>query len=101
MQLWVNVCCKASSAGLFAGIELVKNRHTKEPVDEAVPAAIAAECKKLGLLIGRTNRSLAGYNNILNFSPALTATSQDIDNIVDLLDQAFENVLQAEGLVAT
>ena len=87
--------------GLFAGIELVKNRHTKEPVDEAVPAAIAAECKKLGLLIGRTNRSLAGYNNILNFSPALTATSQDIDNIVDLLDQAFENVLQAEGLVAT
>lgn len=80
--------------GLFAGIELVKNRESKEPVDESLPMAIAAECKKLGLLIGRTNRSLTGHNNILNFSPALTATEKDIDLIIDRLDRAFSIVLR-------
>lgn len=80
--------------GLFAGIELVKNRESKEPVDESLPMAIAAECKKLGLLIGRTNRSLTGHNSILNFSPALTATEKDIDLIIDRLDRAFSIVLK-------
>lgn len=81
--------------GLFAGIELVKDRNTKEPVDETLPMAIAAECKKLGLLIGRTNRSLSGHNNILNFSPALTATEEDIDFIINRLDQALSKLLHS------
>jgi len=51
--------------GLFVGAELVKDRKTKEPVDESVAAGIAAHCMKNGVMIGRTNRSFTDYNNTL------------------------------------
>lgn len=82
--------------GLFAGIELVEDKVTKVPVHERIPTAIAAECKQRGLLIGRTNRSMSGYNNILNFSPALIASEADIDNIVRILDDAMAKVFKMQ-----
>lgn len=80
--------------GLFAGIELVADRETKEPVDESVGIAIVGRCKQLGVIIGRTNRSLDGFNNILNFSPALTVTAEQIDLIVNTVDQAIKEVCE-------
>jgi len=78
--------------GLFAGLELVSDRRAKTPADEGIPMAIVARCKQLGLLIGRTNRSLTGFNNTLNFCPALTATDIDIDTLVNTLDQALTEI---------
>ncbi|MBP0047589.1 aminotransferase class III-fold pyridoxal phosphate-dependent enzyme [Marinobacterium sp. AK62] len=78
--------------GLFAGLELVQDRMTKTPVDESVAIAIAGACKQMGVLIGRTNRSFEGFNNILNFSPALTATAEQIDQILTTLDKAISQV---------
>ncbi len=78
--------------GLFCGIELVKNRATKEPVDEAVAVQIAAACKQAGLLIGRTNRSFDQYNNILNMSPALCITETQLERILTILDEVFASV---------
>jgi len=40
--------------GLFVGLELVKDRDSKTPVDESIAAGIAAECFKQGVIIGRT-----------------------------------------------
>ncbi|MFC3123194.1 aminotransferase family protein [Agaribacter flavus] len=79
--------------GLFAGFELVEDRQTKVPVDESVSAAIAAHCMKQGVLIGRTNRSFALFNNTICLSPALIATKQDIDDIVHALDCALTEVV--------
>lgn len=78
--------------GLFLGIELVTDRQTKQPVDEKISMAVAAKCKEHGLLIGRTNRSLTGFNNILNFSPALTITDQQVDTVIERLDRALGEV---------
>ncbi len=75
--------------GLFCGLELVKDRTTKEPVDESLPIAIAAECMKQGVIIGRTNRSFEQLNNTLCLSPALIATPEDLDQIVNAMDNAF------------
>jgi taurine-pyruvate aminotransferase len=78
--------------GLFAGMELVKDRGTKEPMDETVLMKVAAECQARGVLVGRTNRSLTGYNNSVLLSPALIATRGDIDEIVAALDAALATV---------
>ena len=78
--------------GLFAGFELVKDRTTKEPVDESVSAQIGAHCMANGVIIGRTNRSFKEYNNTICLSPALIATRADIDMIVDALDNALAEV---------
>ena len=79
--------------GLFAGAELVTDRSTKEPVDEKQVMAIVADCMAQGIIIGATNRSLPGYNNTLLFAPALIATKDDIDHIVNGVDEAIGRVL--------
>ena len=80
--------------GLFVGAELVKDRKTKEPVDESIAAAVAADCLRQGVMIGRTNRSMAKYNNTLCLSPALICTKDDIDEIVTSIDVALVNLNQ-------
>ena len=75
--------------GLFCGMELVKNRKTKEPVAESVVAKIAADCMEQGVIIGRTNRSLDGLNNTICLSPALICTTDDLDEVVDAIDIAM------------
>ncbi len=80
--------------GLFCGAELVKDRGTREPVDESVAAAVVADCLRQGVMIGRTNRSLPQYNNTLCLSPALICTRDDIDEIVSAIDVALGNLQQ-------
>ena len=76
--------------GLFCGVELVKDRATKEPVDETVAAGVAAHCFKNKVMIGRTNRSFETNNNVLLFSPAFICSKTDIDLIVESVDNALE-----------
>ncbi|MEO0358937.1 MAG: aminotransferase class III-fold pyridoxal phosphate-dependent enzyme, partial [Pseudomonadota bacterium] len=78
--------------GLFCGLELVKDRETREPADEANVGAVLKHCMGQGLIIGATNRSFPGYNNTLCFSPALIATAQDIDDITAGVDAALTAV---------
>jgi taurine-pyruvate aminotransferase len=75
--------------GLFAGVELVKDRLSKEPADETVLVKIVADCQARGVLIGRTNRSITGYNNTITLSPALITSRSEIDEIVEALDAAL------------
>jgi taurine-pyruvate aminotransferase len=76
-------------AGLFCGAELVADRETREPLPEKLVAAVVAGTLARGVQIGMTNRSLAGLNNTLCFSPALVATADDIDRITDAVDGAL------------
>ena len=79
--------------GLFMGLELVKDRKTKEPVDESVTAGVVADCMQQGVMIGRTNRSFETFNNTLCFSPALICTKDDADQIVDAVDAALGKIV--------
>jgi taurine-pyruvate aminotransferase len=78
--------------GLFVGAELVKDRNTREPVDESVAAAVVADCLKQGVMIGRTNRSLPEFNNTLCLSPALICSKDDLDEIITSIDVALGNL---------
>ncbi|MDO8325842.1 MAG: aminotransferase class III-fold pyridoxal phosphate-dependent enzyme, partial [Cypionkella sp.] len=78
--------------GLFCGAELVADRVTKEPMDEKKVAAVVADCNAQGVIIGMTNRSLPGLNNTLCLSPALIATTDDIDQITGAIDKALTKV---------
>jgi taurine-pyruvate aminotransferase len=80
--------------GLFLGAELVKDRSTREPMDEKMVAAVTANCMSQGVIIGMTNRSLPGLNNTLCLSPALIATKDDIDEIISSMDIALTEVFE-------
>lgn len=78
--------------GLFCGAELVADRKTREPVDEKKVAAVVADCTAQGVIIGASNRSVPGLNNVLCLSPALIATPDDIDQITGAIDKALTRV---------
>ena len=71
--------------GLFCGVELVKDRKTKEPVHESVAMAIAGHCLKNKVMIGRTNRSFEYNNNVLFFSPAFICSKMKLIKLLKLL----------------
>lgn len=77
--------------GLFAGLELVMDRESREPVDESYVMRVGAECKANGLLIGRTNLSFEKWNNTVCLTPALIVSKSEIDDIISILDKSMEN----------
>jgi alanine-glyoxylate transaminase/(R)-3-amino-2-methylpropionate-pyruvate transaminase len=70
--------------GLMLGIELVKDRSTKEPA-KAECAQVMENCRELGLLVGKG--SLQG--NTIRFSPPMCITQADADFMLAVFDEAF------------
>src|SRR5699024_10071411 len=79
--------------GLLIGIELVRDKATKEPLSEQKVNEFIAYCKQNGLIIGKNGDTVAGYNNILALSPPLTITNDDLEFIITTVKDAFRNVL--------
>ena len=76
--------------GLLMGIELVKNRLTKEPLALDDVQAVLNEAKAQGILLGKNGDTVAGLNNVIVFSPPLIITKEQIDTILDVLHQIFQ-----------
>ncbi len=55
-------------------------------MEEARVQAVVAGCVRRGVIIGATNRSLAGLNNTLLLAPPLVCSKKDVDAIVDAID---------------
>ncbi|MFT5423915.1 MAG: alanine-glyoxylate transaminase/(R)-3-amino-2-methylpropionate-pyruvate transaminase [Phycisphaerales bacterium] len=73
--------------GLMIGVELVKDRATKEPAT-AECAAVFEKAKDLGVLIGKGGL----FGNVLRIKPPMCITKGDCDFMLAVLDQAFAEV---------
>ena len=71
--------------GLMLGIELVKDRATKEPAKEAC-AAVLEKARDLGLLLGKGGL----WGQTIRFSPPMCITKADADFLLEVLDAAFD-----------
>jgi 4-aminobutyrate aminotransferase len=76
--------------GLMQGLELVKDRQTKEPAVEATKHLFEAT-RALGLIIGKGGL----YGNAIRVAPPLTVSEEEIAMSLDLLDKAFKEVQAA------
>lgn len=70
--------------GLMLGIELVKDRETKEPNPEAV-LRVFEETKRRGVLIGKGGL----YGNVIRTGLMLNSTKDTVDRLAGVLDEAF------------
>ena len=70
--------------GLMQGIELVKNRETKEPAPEAV-LKVFEETKQQGVLIGKGGL----YGNVIRTGMMLNSTKDNVDELINALDAGF------------
>jgi alanine-glyoxylate transaminase/(R)-3-amino-2-methylpropionate-pyruvate transaminase len=73
--------------GLMLGIELVKDRMTKEPAKEECKR-VMERAKDLGLLVGRGGY----YGNVIRIKPPLCITRADVDFALAVLDMALSEV---------
>jgi 4-aminobutyrate aminotransferase len=73
--------------GLMQGLELVKDRKTKEPAPEAT-AQLLDRTRENGLLIGKGGL----YGNVIRLSPMLNIAKSDVDEAMALLDKSFAEV---------
>ncbi len=70
--------------GLMQGIELVKNRETKEPAPEAV-LKVFEETRRQGVLIGKGGL----YGNVIRTGMMLNSTRDNVDELITALDKGF------------
>jgi alanine-glyoxylate transaminase/(R)-3-amino-2-methylpropionate-pyruvate transaminase len=73
--------------GLMLGIELVKDRQSKEPAKEA-SAQILETCKEMGLLLGKGGL----WGQTIRFSPPMCVNEPDADFLLEVLDRAFSDL---------
>jgi len=70
--------------GLLLGVEMVKDRTTKEPA-KAECAAVLEHAREMGLLIGKGGL----WGQTIRFAPPMCITQEDADFIVDVFAAAF------------
>ena len=70
--------------GLMQGVELVKDKKTKEPAPELTGKLFEAT-RERGLLIGKGGL----YGNVLRLSPPLVVEESEVDEALATLDQAL------------
>jgi 2,2-dialkylglycine decarboxylase (pyruvate) len=75
--------------GLLVGVELVKDRDTKEPAS-AMGAAVTTECLRLGMSMNIVKGD-GSTSNCLRMAPPLSITTEEIDLAISILDQAIAN----------
>lgn len=75
--------------GLLIGIELVKDKQSKEPAPVEQVNKIVSLCREKGLLIGKNGDTVARYNNILQLAPPLSITEEDFSFIVKCVKESI------------
>jgi adenosylmethionine-8-amino-7-oxononanoate aminotransferase len=74
--------------GLLIGIELVKDRATKEQLDPAQMTAVVEFCRDHGVIVGRAGGGRRAGTTIA-VCPPLVITRAECDRIVETLDRAL------------
>jgi alanine-glyoxylate transaminase/(R)-3-amino-2-methylpropionate-pyruvate transaminase len=79
-----NIIGDVRGKGLMLGIELVKDRATKEPA-KAECAQLLESAREMGLLLGKGGL----HGQTVRFAPPMCITKADADFLLEVLDLAF------------
>ena len=77
--------------GLLVGVEIVKDRITKEP-DEALGAAISNRCLELGLSMNIVQ--LPGLSSVFRIAPPLTISDEELELGLSILERAIKDSIR-------
>lgn len=80
-------------AGLMLGIELVRNRETREPLGAAGVARVREACRRAGLLV-------YPFHYGISLFPPLTWEVEHVDEAIRILDDVLEREVWQGGVTA-
>jgi len=72
--------------GLFLGVELVKDRDTKEPATQEA-SAVVEKMKQRGILLSTDGP----FRNVLKIKPPIVFSKNNVDQVVEALDEVLRN----------
>ncbi|MCI1590642.1 MULTISPECIES: aspartate aminotransferase family protein [Heyndrickxia] len=78
--------------GLLVGVELVKDKSSKEPLEVELVNKVIAGCKQRGVIIGKNGATVAGFNNVLTLAPPLNIKLEDLELIIDTLTEEIKSL---------
>ncbi len=73
--------------GLMLGVELVRDRKSKEPANTET-SEIMEKCRERGLLLGKGGL----YGNVLRIKPPMCLTKDDANFLVDCLEESLKSI---------
>ena len=82
-----NVIGDVRGKGLMLGIELVKDRQSKEPAKEEC-AQVLETTKEMGLLLGKGGL----WGQTIRFSPPMCINEQDADFLLEVLNRSLASL---------
>jgi alanine-glyoxylate transaminase / (R)-3-amino-2-methylpropionate-pyruvate transaminase len=82
-----NIVGDVRGKGLLLGLELVKDRASKEPA-KAECAQVVETCRDLGLLVGKGGL----WGQTIRLAPPMCLTQADAEFLLDVLDAALSTV---------
>ena len=74
--------------GLLLGIELVKDRQTKEPASEECMKFMDL-CKETGLLLGKGGL----FGHVVRIAPPLNFQADNVEEMLNTMDHAFKQLM--------
>ncbi|MBX2864980.1 MAG: aminotransferase class III-fold pyridoxal phosphate-dependent enzyme [Leptolyngbyaceae cyanobacterium MAG.088] len=74
--------------GLLLGIELVKDKVSKTPLDSDIVATVPRYCMDKQVIIGRNTNTIPGFTNVLIMAPPLVISQEDADRLADTVCDA-------------
>jgi 4-aminobutyrate aminotransferase len=77
--------------GLMVGVELVRDRETKEPANTQTDQVMAA-CLEHGLMVGKSGPVFGSNGNVIKFKPAVNVTEDEIVEMAELFGKALAEV---------
>ena len=77
--------------GLMVGVELVRDRETKERANAEADAVMAA-CLEHGLMVGKSGPVFGSNGNVIKFKPAVNVTEDEIVEMAGLFGKALAEV---------
>jgi 4-aminobutyrate aminotransferase len=78
----------ARGMGLVWGLEIVRDKATKQPAADLAQRVVLEACQRGLLMIA----PIGSYGNVLRLAPPLVITEQELDAGVDILDAALAAV---------
>jgi 4-aminobutyrate aminotransferase len=77
--------------GLMVGIELVRDKETKEMANKETDQLMAA-CLEHGLMIGKSGPVFGSNGNVVKFKPAVNVGEEEIEEMTEIFGRALAEV---------
>jgi 4-aminobutyrate aminotransferase-like enzyme len=74
--------------GLMIGVELVKDRNTKEPANDLAQSFCDWALNKEKLLVGKTGPVFGNYGNVIKLKPAVNLSKSEADEILERFEKS-------------